>query len=135
MTMAQFDSDNLRIARPSEVLSNIKVMVSIQNFGQNCFLRSLLLVKDLVCTYMGIQLESGPKCRPRWLISIIFCACETQFFERADVLLSRDNQNFDKKTFVTFLELMSMLCFYFLLSQATMASLRGLENYSEFFTL
>ena len=133
--MAQFDSDNLRIARPSEVLSNIKVMVSIQNFGQNCFLRSLLLVKDLVCTYMGIQLESGPKCRPRWLISIIFCVCETQFFERADVLLSRDNQNFDKKTFVTFLELMSMLCFYFLLSQATMASLRGLENYSEFFTL
>lgn len=130
MTMAQFDSDNLRIARPSEVLSNIKVMVSIQNFGLNCFLHSLLLVKGLVCTYMGIQLESGPKCRPRWLISIIFCACETQFCERADVLLSRD-----QKTFLTFLELMSLLCFYFLLSQATMASLRGLENHSEFVTL
>ena len=130
MTMAQFDSDNLRIARPSEVLSNIKVMVSIQNFGQNCFLRSLLVLKGLVCTYTGIQLEPGPKCRPRWLISIIFCACETQFCERADVLLSRD-----QKTFVTFLKLMLMLCFYFLLPQATMASLRGLENYSEFFTL
>lgn len=130
MTMAQFDSDNLRIARPSEVLSNIKVMVSIQNFGQNCCLRSLLLVKGPVCTYMSIQLEPDPKCRPRWLISIIFCACETQFCERADVLLSRD-----QKTFVTFLKLMLMLCFYFLLPQATMASLRGLENYSEFFTL
>ena len=128
--MAQFDSDNLRIARPSEVLSNIKVMVSIQNFGQNCCLRSLLLVKGPVCTYMSIQLEPDPKCRPRWLISIIFCACETQFYERADVLLSRD-----QKTFVTFLKLMLMLCFYFLLPQATMASLRGLENYSEFFTL
>lgn len=128
--MAQFDSDNLRIARPSEVLSNIKVMVSIQNFGQNCCLRSLLLVKGPVCTYMSIQLEPDPKCRPRWLISIIFCACETQFCERADVLLSRD-----QKTFVTFLKLMLMLCFYFLLPQATMASLRGLENYSEFFTL
>ena len=123
MTMAQFDSDNLRIARPSEVLSNIKVMVSIQNFGQNCFLRSLLVLKGLVCTYTGIQLEPGPKCRPRWLISIIFC-------ERADVLLSRD-----QKTFLTFLELMSLLCFYFMLLQATMASLRGLENYSEFVTL
>ena len=130
MTMAQFDSDNLRIARPSEVLSNIKVMVSIQNFGQNCCLRSLLLVKGPVCTYTSIQLEPDPKCRPRWLISIIFCACETQFCERADVLLSRD-----QKTFVTFLELMSMICLYFLLSQATMASLRGLENYSEFVTL
>ena len=128
--MAQFDSDNLRIARPSEVLSNIKVMFSIQNFGQNCCLRSLLLVKGPVCTYMSIQLEPDPKCRPRWLISIIFCACETQFCERADVLLSRD-----QKTFVTFLKLMLMLCFYFLLPQATMASLRGLENYSEFFTL
>ena len=128
--MAQFDSDNLRIARPSEVLSNIKVMVSIQNFGQNCCLRSLLLVKGPVCTYMSIQLEPDPKCRPRWLISIIFCACETQFCERAEVLLSRD-----QKTFVTFLKLMLMLCFYFLLPQATMASLRGLENYSEFFTL
>ena len=108
VTMAQFDSDNLRIARPSEVLSNIKVMVSIQNFGQNCCLRSLLLVKGLVCTYMSIQLEPDPKCRPRWLISIIFCACETQFCERADVLLSRD-----QKTFVTFLELMSMILFIF----------------------
>lgn len=79
VTMAQFDSDNLRIARPSEVLSNIKVMVSIQNFGLNCFLRSLLLVKGLVCTYMGIQLESGPKCRPRWLISIIFAHAKHSF--------------------------------------------------------
>ena len=79
MTMAQFDSDNLRIARPSEVLSNIKVMVSIQNFGLNCFLRSLLLVKGLVCTCMGIQLESGPKCRPRWLISIIFAHAKHSF--------------------------------------------------------
>ena len=66
---------------------------------------------------------------PTWVNQKSFFAHAKQFCEPADVLLL-----VGKQTFLTLLKLIKMLCFYFLLSKATMASLRGLENYSKFVT-
>ena len=52
VTMAQFDSDNLRIARPSEVLSNIKVRFSFQ-YLSNFNIKGTIIFLIVLCFYWG----------------------------------------------------------------------------------